>query len=358
MKRILFVNLRTKFHMSVACPAGSPLSGALASIDTGSYGLPKPPNHAYLSFRGLAYWLKTSCRLLRIALTTNPDLIHANSLLAGTASILAVVVTGKKLLLHARDLAHFGSFSRFCCWLCERVIAVSHAVKDTLVERGVSPDKIKVVHNGVESIYFDQIDESEAPFAMPPSRENHTPVFAHVGQFVPWKNHIAFLKAASHVASQLPEARFAIVGDDIFGRDSAYKSSLLSYAGNSAIAERISFLGWQEDMHKVWPKIGCLVHTADREPFGRVIIEAMAYRIPVIAIANCGPSEIVENGKTGILVDANNIEALSKAMLKIALDTQFARELAAAAYDRAMSNFRADETAARIKEIYDEMLAA
>jgi len=148
-----------------------------------------------------------------------------------------------------------------------------------------------------------------------------------------------------------------LVGDDIFGRDSNYKSSLLSYAENSTIAERVSFLGWQENMHEVWPKIDCLVHTAEREPFGRVIIEAMAHKIPVIAIGSCGPSEIIQEGKTGILVQPDDIEGLSEAMLKLAQDTQFASRLANAGYEHAISSFSADKTAALIQEIYEEVLA-
>lgn len=375
MTRILFVNLEgriggaetslllmvkhlhSQFLISVACPAGSPLSRALASIQIDSHKLPTPPNHAYSSLFSLVYWLKTSCDLVRIVLKANPDMIHANSFYAGAFSVLAALVTRKKLLLHARDLANLGFLSKFCSWFCEGVIAVSHAVKNALVKKGVNPDKVKVVYNGVDNTFFNQSDESEDLFSTLGRSKQYSFVFAHVGQFVPWKNHIAFLKAASHVASSLPNARFVLVGDDIFGRDSAYKSSLLSYAEDSTIAEKVSFLGWQENMDEVWPKINCLVHTAEREPFGRVIIEAMAHKIPVITVDSCGPSEIIQNGKTGILVQPNDIEGLSDTMLKIAQDIQFANKLATAGYEHVISNFTADKTAAHIQEIYREVLA-
>lgn len=375
MNRILFVNLEgviggaetslllmakylnSRFLISVACPGESPLSRSLDAIQVDSYKLPRPLRRAHLSLFSLRYWLKASYCLIRIALQTHPDVIHANSFFAAPVSILAALVTRKKLLLHARDLTNFRFFSKFCSWFCEKVIAVSHAVETALIEHGVNPDKIEVVYNGVDNVFFEQSGTSGMLFGPPSHDGKNSFVFAHIAQFVPWKNHIAFLEAASRVACDLPNARFVLIGDDIFGRDSNYKSSLLSYAKNSTIAERVSFLGWQENMYEVWPKIDCLVHTAEREPFGRVIIEAMANKIPVIAVDSCGPSEIIQDGKTGILVQAGDIKGLSEAMLRIAKDSHFASRLANAGYEHAISSFTADKTAALIQKIYGQVLA-
>ena len=110
-------------------------------------------------------------------------------------------------------------------------------------------------------------------------------------------------------------------------------------------------------MNEVWSKIDCLVHTASREPFGRVIIEAMSHGVPVVAVDSCGPGEIIRNGESGLLVQAGDIEGLSEAMLKIATDNELKTKLAKAGYRDATSNFTAERTAALIKEIYDEVLS-
>jgi glycosyltransferase involved in cell wall biosynthesis len=293
------------------------------------------------------YWLKTTWRLIRIVFKTKPDIIHANSFYAGVPSVIAAVLTRTKLLLHARDLADFGFLTKILGCFCEKIIAVSNIVRDALIEKGIKPDKIRVVYNGIDSDYVYQ----------PVKNGNDSFVFAHVGQFVPWKNHIIFLKAASIVGSRLSNARFVLIGDDIFGRDRDYKNSVLEYAKNSPAAERISFLGWRENMDKAWSKIDCLVHTASREPFGRVIIEAMSHRIPVVAIDSCGPGEIISGGETGLLVQADDIDGLSEAMLKIAADAELATRLAQAGYCYATTNFTAERTAALIKEIYSDILS-
>lgn len=375
MARILFVNLegavggaetslllmakylRSEFLVSVACPPNSALARALDAMRAERHKLPYPPRGSYRSLFSLPYWLRTSLCLMAIALRAKPDVIHANSFRAGTASLLAATVARKRLLSHARDLAGFALASRFCGWFCRKVIAVSNAVRDSLISRGIHPRKIEVVYNGVDNALGERAGAAVNQPSPATDCDEPSFVFGHVGQFVPWKNHLAFLQAASRVARELPRVGFVIAGDDLFGRNCAYKRAVLGYAENSDIAERISFLGWQEDMQKVWRGIDCLVHTAAREPFGRVIVEAMAHKIPVIAVDACGPHEIIENGRTGILVEAGDIEGLSGAMLQMARDRESAGKLANAAYENVMSNFTAERTAEKVREIYTEILA-
>ncbi|MHC4389181.1 MAG: glycosyltransferase family 4 protein [Planctomycetota bacterium] len=350
-------HLRGRFEMSIACPVNSSLSRAFSLIGIHSHKLSRPPKVAYSSVRSAPYWLKTSFRIIRIALITKPDIIHANSFYAGVASVFAAILTRKKIVLHARDLKNLGLAARLCGYVSKRIIAVSRTVKSVLIERGTNPEKIKVVYNGVDHVSTDQAHENGDPGSVRGEGENHTFTFAQVGQLVPWKNHIVFLKAAAHVAHNLPRARFVLVGDDIFGRDTAYKSRLLSHAENSLTTERFRFLGWQEDMGAVWSRINCLVHTADREPFGRVIIEAMAHKVPVIAVGAGGPSEIVQDGKTGVLVPVDDIRALTNAMLKMSCDDEFAERLATAGHKHVIADFTADRTAAHIQDVYMEVLA-
>jgi glycosyltransferase involved in cell wall biosynthesis len=375
MRRILFVNLegrtggaeksllllvrylQSEFIVEVACPAQSELSMALAAMGINCRGLPRAPKGRYWSAWSLPYWFRVSCRVLRAVLKAKPDIIHANSLYAGAASVLAALVTGKRLIVHARDFNHRRFITRACTRLCEKVIAVSEAVRKSLKEQGVAPEKMEVVYNGVDE-FCDGPGGSDR--AAPDDRakgDNHEFIFAQVGQFAPWKNHRVFLEAALRVAEVLPEARFVLVGDDIFGRDSGYKTGLLDYVSCSRIAERIDLTGWQENMNRVWARIGCLVHTAGREPFGRVVIEAMAHKVPVIAVAGSGPGEIIRSGNTGLLVRAGDIEALTEAMLHVAQDRQAAKKLAEAGYQHALSNFTAEKTAAKVAEIYEKVLA-
>ena len=354
---LLIKYLRAGFSVAVACPAPSPLSRALHAEHIDVHDIPARPAVSFSRTRYGLYALAVMRRLRRIIVEAGVDLVHANSFYAGAAALGAARTTRRPVVLHARDLADFGILTWLLSFGAERIIAVSRTVKRALTATGAAPTKIDVVYNG-----FD-IDACRPPHSpdgaptRPKPQRNGNFVFAHVGQFIPWKNHRAFLEAAAYVARRLPRSRFAIVGDDLFGRDASYKATLRRAARTCSAAEKIQFWGWRTTMEAVWPEIDCLVHPATGEPFGRVIVEAMAHQVPVIAVATGGPAEIIRADRTGVLVPTPEPRALGEAMLRMARDNEFAATIAAAGYRRALSTFTAGRTAGRVRRIYNDILS-
>jgi len=347
---LLVKYLRPHFEPVVACPSRSPLAQKLTPMqiqcrDLPVFARPVPSR--------LAQLLTVMCRLIRITYEVKPALIHANNFHAAVASLPAAFLTGCKLIYHARDMAQSGAASRLCVRLCERVIAVSIAVRDSLVTKGADPKKIDVVYNGV--------DTQQGVCHIRKTRQHgghgRATIFANIGQFVPWKKQSLFVEAARLLIEKGLNAEFLLAGDDIFEQNRKYKAELLSKISDSGMAEKISLLGWRENIDDLWERIDCLVHTADPEPFGRVIIEAMANSVPVIAINSAGPAEIVQNEVTGIGVQPDNIDQLINAMVRIADNKEFACRLALAARKTVLAKFPAERTAIRIKQIYDQVLA-
>ncbi|MFC1676508.1 glycosyltransferase family 4 protein [Planctomycetota bacterium] len=372
MKQILFVNLQgnmagaeqsllllikylhNDYHCVVACPAFSSLSRQLDEMKIESLPLPKPSGRYSSRFLWLIYLITASLILCKIVHKIKPELLHANGFYPAIVSLFPVFLMRRKLIWHARDLTRFQITSKICSLFCQRVIAVSKTVKSLLIRHGIKPEIIDIVYNGIEIENLNDKGKAVARF-----KKNNCPIrFANIGQFVPWKKQGLFLNAASKLVARGVNAEFLLIGDDIFGRNSKYRSLLIHQVHNCHIAERITLLGWQENMQEVWPQIDCLVHTASAEPFGRVIIEAMAHKIPIIAVGCCGPSEIIQNGKTGILVPVDDAEALSKAMLKIANDRKFAKELTLAGSERVISYFQAERTVDCVREIYKHIFVA
>ncbi len=348
-------SLYSRFELAVACPVPSPLSKVLADEAIESYGLPHPLHQSYSSPCSCRYWIKAMRRLTAIVRTLRPDVIHANSVCAGVASLGAVLSTRTKLVIHARDLVRHRLVTQLCDRLCTKIVAVSLAVRDSLVLAGVKPSRIQVIYNAAD----DSISGTSEKVVRT-AREGCPKrpfVFGNVGQFVPWKNQCLFLDAAVRVAEQLSNSRFVLVGDDVLGRDSGYRRQILSRVRSSLIVDKITLTGWRDDMARIWPMIDCLVHTADREPFGRVIIEAMSHQVPVIAVDACGPSEIIENGRTGILVPPNNVDALVLAMVQMAEDLQAAERIGMAGYNHVVSTFTRARMAQGLLDVYAEILA-
>ena len=344
--------LHLSHSLSLACPQTGPLCESMGRLGITCYPLPAISAHNYLSPGWLMGWLRWNYRLLRIMMTVRPDLVHANSFYAVIFLVLPTLATRRKLIWHARDFIRFGLPIKLCSWFCQRIIAVSRSVRDSLIGQGVNRDKIEVVYNGVEIDMAKRDQRRKEPNDL----NNNSMVFANIGQFVPWKKQILFLQAAARITGELPHVRFMMVGDDIFQRDLCYKQEILDTINNMGISKKVAIVGWQRDMAKIWDRVTCLVHTTDVEPFGRVIIEAMAQKIMVIAIDNCGPGEIIQNNKTGLLVPPNDIKGLSEAMLKVVREPERAKQMAMAGYEHVVHNFSAAKTARSIEKIYKDVL--
>lgn len=349
---LLVEHLRGTHDLRVACPRGSPLEKEVLRRGCQCLGLASLTGPAgSLPERFLAIW-RATLAVYKAAGDWRPDIIHANSIYSLVACLPAAMISGAKLIWHARDLAG-GWIVRPCGWFCDRVIAVSHCVAGWLKACGVKDSKIEVIHNGVDSR-----DEGLPTAASEgrASRRGGLFVFANVGQFVPWKRQLHFLAAAARVGAVLPHAKFWLVGDDLSGRHATYRRKLREYARGHALSEAAVFCGWREDLSGLWREVDCLVHTAEREPFGRVVIEAMNAGVPVIAVNANGPGEILEDERTGLLVPPGDVESLADAMLRIASDPDLAERLARAAREEVGQRFRADRTARRVADVYADVL--
>jgi glycosyltransferase involved in cell wall biosynthesis len=339
---LLAKHLRVPFDVAVACPCRGTLAAQFQCLQVPVFSLPEVnAKRGVLRLLGL---IAAAFPIARVICRCKPDIIHCNNLHAAVASLLPSMVLGRKVIWHARDMTKSRLAVRICGLLSSGIITVSASVESFLKGLGVSHNRMSVIHNGVE-----------VRSARPPGHSGRF-VFANIGQFVPWKNQRLFIEAAERFAAMGGNAEFLIIGSDRFGRDPGYQAELMRRVAASPIKNRIAVLGWQDDMEAVWPRVDCLVHVAQMEPFGRVIIEAMASGVPVIAVDSGGPGEIIENGKTGILVDSHNAHLLSDAMMKLANDREYAGQLAVHARYAVAARFSAYQTAGRTQQIYQQLL--
>lgn len=353
---LLLKHLKSDFVVSLACPTTGSLRPEAAKMDIPCY----PFANGCCRSKDIVWAVSlfgAVLALCRIVGRKRPVTIHANNFRALIICILPAYITRIPLIWHVRDIPRRRHLVLLCSRFCTRIIAVSDSIKEALVRAGVNGRRVTVIHNGVDidALHFE--DVGTASCVATESRHEFF-VFANVGQFVPWKKQLLFVAAAEMVAKLCSNARFLIVGDDVFDRDKTYKDEVLARIAHSKASDRIRWLGWQENMKEVWNMIDCLVHTADKEPFGRVIVEAMAHRIPVISVNGGGPSEIICNGSTGILVEPENPTRLSEAMTRMSNDRTGREKLVTEAFQRVCSHFTSEQTAQRVKDLYVELLAA
>jgi glycosyltransferase involved in cell wall biosynthesis len=179
--------------------------------------------------------------------------------------------------------------------------------------------------------------------------------------FARWKGHLQVVDAFERIAASVPDAHLVLVGGPIYDTvaERGYAEELVrrvrraSLPGGPAprpLSDRIHFVKFQPEPWRLYSEFELVVHFSTRpEPFGRVVLEAMACGVPVIAVGAGGPAEIVEDAVTGWLTPIGDVNALS-AQLVSALGTD-TRVMRAAARRAAEQRFSADRFAEQVSSV-------
>jgi len=244
-------------------------------------------------------------------------LVHLNNILGSQlAGIVAAKLLGIPCVAHLRDFEEVHPVTRFYAGLIDHHVAISGAIKNNLLQLGVSEDKITIVHDALDLKEFKaDIDSGHLfkEFALTPD----TPRYGIFGRVVDWKGIREFLLAAKQVALHVPDARGFIVGGPSDG-DEAYFKEMQALAGDLGLGEKIIFTGYRTDIPAMMKFMDIVVHASNRpEPFGMVVIEGMAMEKPVVATRAGGPLDIVVDDKTGFLIEVGNVGSLSEAITRL-----------------------------------------
>jgi len=350
---------RERYAVVVSIPAAGAFGDALAACGAQVVAIPMKRFKKTLNPLALAAYvwsvLRTVPRLIRRIRRDGIDVVHANGNSAHLYGMLAGRLTGVPAIWHCRDLSDLGLLGRLMYRMASRVVTVSQAVAARVARYGGDAGrKIRVVYNGIAPGAF-QRGGSPSVCRREWGIGEDAFLVAMIGQVVPWKNHGVFLEAARRVLSEVPHARFVVVGGDMFGEHGPLVTSLRARVAEWGLESRIIFAGFRDDIGRVLDSVDLLLHPADREPFGRVVLEAMAAGKPVVAVGRCGPAEIIRQGVDGVLTREADPGEMAEAVIRLAGDAEFRGRIAAAARERARKDFPLSRTVAEIEGIYNEL---
>lgn len=185
------------------------------------------------------------------------------------------------------------------------------------------------------------------------------PVVAMVARFQPVKGHQTFQALAKRVLAEMPETRFIVAGDDVFGvaDDERYRDRILANARtDDCLRDRLHYLGFRDDVEAVYAAADVFVCPSAFESYGLANLEAMACALPVVSTRRGGPSETIINGVTGYLVDPEDAEALAAPVLRLIADEGLRKRMGDAGRQHVERNFSAAAGAAAHRKIFDELL--
>lgn len=291
--------------------------------------------------------LRSLVRLIR--LVGRADVIHGHSSKAGFLVRTAAMLRGRTgrcvFTPHGWSFWVAGGLVGRCFVLLERlaarwcrlVIAVSEAERDAGLREGVArPSQYRVILNGVDL----------ARFGAEPSPEAGQILF--IGRLARPKRPDLVLRAFRVVRAQLPEAGLQLVGDG------PQRSELEALARQLGV-ENARFLGTRDDIPDLLCRVSCLVLASDWEGCPLAVLEAMAAGVPVVATRVGGVEELVEDGRTGSLVDAGDEQGLAAAIVALLSDPARAATLGANGRERARARFSRERMAAEVLSVYDTL---
>lgn len=167
-----------------------------------------------------------------------------------------------------------------------------------------------------------------------------------------------FVDAVAQVRRTCPEARFAVVGGALFGLEAAYPQELHEQAERLGLSGALSFTGYRTDAHRLLAAADIVVHASiEPDSLPTVILEAMALGKPVVASDLGGPSEMIEDGVTGILVPPDSHEQLAEGILALLRAPDRRAEMGKAGAVRAHKEFTVERMARRFEDVYAAMTA-
>lgn len=293
----------------------------------------------------------------------DPDLVHHNDNPRGDrASILAASWIGLPQVGHVRFMPrYFRPLDRTLVRLVDRFIFVSEAVQQHFVAELDRKNEVdRVLYNPFDLSRFQDVTEvSRRRVRAELGLEPGTTVVSSFGRLVEWKGQDVFLRAVERLATARPTLRALIVGEaPRSGAGPTFAERLRSLAGDLGIAHKVIFTGLRPDVPELMAASDVVVHSSIRpEPFGRVIVEAMAAGRPVVATDAGGVPEIVQDGRTGRLVPPGDDRAMSEAIEWFLSDTARSRSVAKRGRDRVGARFTLERFADELHKVYDATLA-
>jgi glycosyltransferase involved in cell wall biosynthesis len=246
---------------------------------------------------------------------------------------------------------HEYNWLRMTRGLPDRIICVSDAVKQTVIERErVDEGRIVVIRNGVETLPDAREETTEIRKELGLG-EDHLVVgmVANFNRSV--KGVSRFLDAVPEIVRAVPSARFLLLGR---GKD---EKTLRDKARDMGIEPYILFAGYRKDIHRCYAIMDVSALTSFSEGLSITILESMRCGIPVVATRVGGNPEVVVDGVTGYLVPSGDVSAFASQTAKLLLDRELRKRMGEEARRRVERHFLLQDVASRYLENYEGLLS-
>ena len=307
------------------------------------------------------YWLicitlPESFRYYRIGKRHNVKIVHLNNILGSQlAGIIASKLLNVPCVAHLRDFEDIDFITKLYASMIGHHIAISTAIKENLLDLEVPEHKMSIVWDAVDLKEFDSNASYEYLLEEVNIKKGEK-TFGIFGRIIEWKGIREFILSADYVFKEVSNAKAFIVGDSSDG-DKDYYHSMLTLVRNLGLDDKIVFTGFREDMPALMNMMEVVVHASIKpEPFGMVLIEAMAMGKPVVATKAGGPLDIIDNGESGFLADIGDYMEMGMKIAMLLKNPALSKNMGNKAKEKVVNCFCKEKHARAIEDIYDSLI--
>jgi len=328
-------------HKAVVVSAGGPMVKDIQAAGALHYQLPVHKKSLWMMF-------KLVPALAEIIKKEKIDIVHARSRVPAWIAYFACRRTKTVFITTCHGYYSKHPFSYVMGW-SKRVIALSNIIARHMIEDfDVPVERVRIIARSVDAARFN--------YQNPDEKRKVEFNIGIIGRITPLKGHLHFIKAMAKVARSIPRLKIWIVGDAPSHKQ-AYKEQVQVLVKRLGLWHCTEFLGVQRNIPEIMSQLDLVVlATTTHEAFGRVIIEAQAAGVPVVATEVGGVVDIIENNVNGLLVPAQDSTAMSEAVLRIYKDKAFARQLAENAYKKVLEKYNVELMVKNTLAVYAEAL--
>ncbi len=288
--------------------------------------------------------LEAIANLARVFREERPDIVHTHSSKAGIVGRLAARLAGVPHIVHT---IHGYGFHAGQTWVLRRVLIGAErlaarvttqfiAVSRANLEQGIAlglfgPDRVSLIRSGVRLEAFGAASRGGAGQAARAALRRElglpgdAPLVGMVACLKPQKSPLTFVEVAARVTRQAPAAAFVLAGDGELRPDVERRVRELN------LGARLRLLGWRRDVPALMAALDVLLHTSLWEGLPRVLPEAIAASVPIVATGVDGTCDILRDGETGLVCAPLDADGLAAGVLRLLGDRQLAAAIASRA---------------------------
>lgn len=330
-------------HKAVVVSAGGELVRELESFGARHYQLP-------VNKKSLWVMLRTVPLLAEIIRKEGIDVVHARSRVPAWIAYFAARKTKRVFITTCHGYYKKHPFSYVMGW-GKRVIVLSNVIARHMIDDfGVPYERIRLIPRSVDLEKF--------KYVSPDKKRREVFNVGIVGRLTPIKGHLYFIKAMAKLARVAPRLKIWIVGDAPASKE-VYKEQVQVLSRRLGLWHCTEFLGNQRDIPGILAHFDLLVlATVTQEAFGRVIVEAQAAGVPVVATKVGGVVDIIEDEKTGLLVTPADPQAIADAAIRIFKDEKLAARLSHEAYQKVKEKYNVSLMVNSTVSVYKEAMSS